>query len=91
MACACSCDRPKLVISPSRASAVVFDDADDPDHLVEVVERDAQPFEDVGARLGLAQLELGATADDFAAELDELLDELEEVQHLRPAARRWPA
>ena len=56
------------------------------DHRVEVIERDLQPFEDVVARLGLAQLELGAAADDLAAELDEALDQLEQVQHLRPAA-----
>jgi hypothetical protein len=30
------------------------------------------------ARLGLAQLELGAAADDLAAELDEVLDQLEQ-------------
>ena len=51
-----------------------------------MIERDLQPFEDVVARLGLAQLELGAAADDLAAELDEALDQLEQVQHLRPAA-----
>ena len=56
------------------------------DHLVEVIERDLQAFEDVRARLGLAQLELGAAADDLAAELDEVLDDLDERQHLRPAA-----
>ena len=51
-----------------------------------MIERDLQPFEDVIARLGLPQLELGAAPDDFAAELDEALDQLEQVQHLRPAA-----
>ena len=51
-----------------------------------MIERDLQPFEDVIAGLGLAQLELGAAADDFAAELDEALDELEQVEDLRPAA-----
>ena len=38
------------------------------------------------AGLGLPQLELGAAADDLAAELDEVLDDLEQGQHLRPAA-----
>ena len=45
-----------------------------------------QPFEDVIARLGLPQLELGAAPDDLAPELDEALDQLEQVHHLRPAA-----
>src|SRR5262249_30231837 len=56
------------------------------DHFVEVVERDPEAFEDVGARLGLPELELGPPADDLAAELDEVLDDLEEAQDLRPAA-----
>ena len=56
------------------------------DHRVEVIERDLQPFEDVIARLGLPQLELGAAAHDLAAELDEALDQLEQRQHLRPPA-----
>ena len=51
-----------------------------------MIERDLEAFEDVGPGLGLAQLELGSPPDDFAAELDELLDDLEEVEHLRPAA-----
>ena len=42
------------------------------DHRVEVIERDLQAFEDVIARLGLAQLELGAAAHDLAPELDEV-------------------
>ena len=45
-----------------------------------------QAFEDVRARLGLAQLELGAPPDDLAAELDEVLDDVDERQHARPAA-----
>ena len=56
------------------------------DHLVEVIERDPQAFEDVIPRLGLAQLEFGPPADDLAPELDEALDELEQGQHLRPPA-----
>ena len=56
------------------------------DDLVEVIERDLQPFEDVGAGLGFAQLELGPAPHDFAAELDELIDDLNELQHARPAA-----
>ena len=60
--------------------------ANEPDDLVEAVQRDAQPLEDVGPRLGLAKLELGPAPDDLATKLDELLDELEQVQDLRPAA-----
>ena len=60
--------------------------ADERDHRVEVVERDLQALEDVGARLGLAQLELGAPAHDLAAELDEVSISSTSVQHLRPAA-----
>ena len=56
------------------------------DHLVEVIERDLQSFEEVVAGFRLSQLEVGAAADDFAPEADEGLDELEQVQHLRPAA-----
>ena len=55
------------------------------DHRIEVVERDAQTFQDVGPRLCLAQFELGASPHDVAAELDEPLDQLEQRQHARPA------
>ena len=50
-----------------------------------MVERDLQAFENVRARFGLAQLELDAAADHFAAEVDEVLDDLEQAEHLRPA------
>src|SRR5205814_10403490 len=56
------------------------------DHRIEVIERDPQPFENVVTRLRLAQLEFGSPADDLAAELNEALDELQEVHHLRPPA-----
>ncbi len=59
--------------------------SDERDHGIEVVERDPQPFEDVRARLGLSKLELDAAPHDFAAELDEVLDDVEERQHARPA------
>ena len=51
-----------------------------------MVDRDLQPLEDVAARLRLPQLELGAAADDLAAELDEVVDQLDQRQHLRAAA-----
>ena len=64
----------------------VLRSANQRDDRVEMVERDPQPFEDVRARFGLAQLELDAPAHDLAPELDEVLDDLEQVQHPRPAA-----
>src|SRR5690606_35362920 len=60
--------------------------ADERDDGIEVVERDAQALEHVGAGLGLAQVELGAPPHHVAAELDEVLDDLEQAQHARPAA-----
>ena len=65
--------------------------ADERDHRVEVVEGDLEALEDVGAGLGLAQLELDAPPHHLAAELDEVLDHLE--QRSAPAAvrRRSPA
>ena len=50
-----------------------------------------EAFEDVRARFGLAQLELGPAADDFAAELDEVLDDLEQRAARAAARRRSPA
>ena len=61
------------------------------DHLVEVIERDLEAFEDMGPGLGLAQLELGPAPHHFAAELDELLDDLEQVAGPSGARRRSPA
>jgi hypothetical protein len=78
-------DRPKFVIRPARASAVDGDAADERDDRVEVVERDDVAFEDVRAGFGLAQLELDAPAHDVAAELDEVLEHLEQREHARAA------
>ena len=86
IACAWICDRPKLRHQAVARLGNGLRPADQLDDRVEVIERDLQAFEDVIARLGLPELELGAAADDFAAELDEALDQLEQVQHLRPAA-----
>ena len=55
------------------------------DHRIKVVERDPQAFENVRARFGLAQLELDAPAHHLAAEVDEMLDHLEQAEHPRPA------
>ena len=61
------------------------------DHFVEVIERDLEPFEDVGARLRLPQLELGPAPHDLAAELDEVLDDVEQRHDLAAGRRQSPA
>ena len=50
-----------------------------------MIERDLQPFQDVAARFGFAELELRPSTNDLATELDEVVEDLEERQHLRPA------
>jgi hypothetical protein len=55
------------------------------DHFVQVIERDLEAFEDVGARFGLAQLEFGPASHDLAPELDEVLEDLDERQYAGPA------
>ena len=59
--------------------------ANERDDGIDVIERDLEPFEDVTARFGLAQLELGPAAHDFAPELDERVDQLDQRQHLGSA------
>ena len=54
--------------------------ADEGDHLVEMIEGDDQAFEDVGPRLGLAQLVEGPPPHHLAPEVDEELGRLEQVQ-----------
>src|SRR5215471_4301871 len=56
------------------------------DHLVEMIDRDAQAFEDVVSRLSFPEVELRSPPDDVTPELDEALDELQQVHHLRPSA-----
>src|SRR5205823_2683887 len=55
------------------------------DDRVEMIERDFQTLEEVVSRLRFLQLEFSAPANDFAPKVDEALDELQKVQHLRPA------
>ena len=57
--------------------------ADELDHLVEVIEGDHEAFQDVGPGFGLLELEDRAPAHHLAAELQEVLAGLEEVQDLR--------
>ena len=49
--------------------------ADGPDDLVEVVERDLEALEDVGAVARLLEVELGAPTDDLAAPVDVVLED----------------
>ena len=57
--------------------------ADRPDHLVEVVEGDLEPLQDVGPLAGLAQVELGPPPDDLAAMVHVVGDHGLERQRLR--------
>mgnify|MGYP003694241459 CR=1 FL=1 len=50
-----------------------------------------EPFEDVIARFGLPQLELGPPADDIAPEVDEGLDQSRAGSSPSAGRRRWPA
>ncbi len=58
---------------------------DDLDDGVDVVQRDAEAFEDVGAFLSLLQFELRAAGDDFLAVRDVAVDHLPDVHLARPA------
>src|SRR5664279_2143317 len=58
---------------------------DRPDHLVQVVEGDLEALEDVGAGLGLAEVELRAPSDDLAAVVDVVLQDALQRQSLRLA------
>ena len=73
-------------MSPSRATAGFAEPRIKRDDGVEVIQRDLQPFQDVPARLGLAKLELRPASNDLAAELDEVVENLEQRQHLRTPA-----
>ena len=59
--------------------------ADRGDHLVEVVERDLQPFEDVRPLLRPREVELGAPPDDLAPIGDVVLEHPLEAERLRLA------
>ena len=85
IACDWISDRPKLVTNPILASGGFFDARISLMTASRLIERDLEAFENVGARFGLAQLELDPAPDDVAAEVDEMLDHVEQAQHLRPA------
>ena len=89
IACACSRESSNLLDQPVAGGVGVGRAADQFDHRVEVVERDQQPLEDVGAGLGAAQFVLGAAGDDLALVLDVVVDQL--AAGSASAARRRPA
>ena len=64
------------------ASAVSCGAADDLDHLVDVVDGDLEPLEDVLARLGGVEVELGAPGDHLVPVIDVPEDDVLQVHHL---------
>ena len=64
---------------------VVGAGTDDPDDLVDIVERDDETLEDVSPLLGLAQLVLGTPRDDVLLVLDVVVQHLLEVERARHA------
>src|SRR5256712_2795713 len=59
--------------------------SDEPDHLVEMLDGLAQARQDVGALLGPGQVVARAPRDDLAAEADERVEHVLEVDDLRSA------
>ena len=70
----CSAVRAAAVSSAPRMIAIT---------LVEVVERDREALEDVGARLGLGEVVGGAPRHHLAAEVEEVLERLLQRERLR--------
>ena len=60
--------------------------ADEPDHLVDIGDRDRKADLDMRAVARLREQELRAPRDDFLAEVEEGAQHVGERQHLRPAA-----
>ncbi len=73
----------KVCIRPSRARYARAALADELDHRVEVVQRDAIAFQDMRAVALLLQLEFGAPGDHHAAMLEELREQIEHGQRAR--------
>ena len=59
--------------------------ADEADHFIDVVERDAEAEQDMLALAGFAQLVIGAAAHHIDAMLDEVLDRRDQAQFARLA------
>ncbi len=60
--------------------------ADQPDHLVDIGDRDREADQNVGAVARLVEQELGAARDDLFAERHEGREHVPQVHHLRTAA-----
>ena len=71
-----------------RASEGLADVADHSDDLVDVMQRDQEPLDDVGALTGLAELVLRPAADDVDPVLDEQPEEFLQRQGLGPAVHQ---
>ena len=71
--------------SASRASFGDLGSADQPDHFVDVVERQTEAEQDVLALAGFAQFVIGTPANDVGAMLDEVLDGRDQAQLARLA------
>jgi hypothetical protein len=77
---------------PSRASEGFFDARMQRDHLIEMIEGDLQAFENVGAGLGLPQLELRCgAAPPPAGNSMKLSMNSGSVRIFGPGRRRSPA
>ena len=83
IASACRSESLKRFCSLSLACRRVLRLADDLDHLVDVVDGDLEPLEDVLALERLVELELRAPDDHLVAVRDEVLEDLLEPHHLR--------
>ena len=85
MAWACFSEKANRSMRPVRAASTFVGLLDDRDHLIDVVQRDLQALQDVGALLGAGQLEAGPPCDHFLAVLDEVLEHLLQREGLRQA------
>ena len=73
-------------ISAIRAAAEFGRRANEPDHLVDIGDRDGEADLEMGGVARLGEQELGATGDDLLAEVEEGAQHVAERQHFRPAA-----
>jgi hypothetical protein len=76
--------QPEALLHALRRVGRIGARADQRHQLVDVIERDAVTLEDVGALLGLVEVELRAPHHDFAPVQDVVVDDLEQVDGPRP-------
>ena len=86
MASLCFSLKPNRLRSRASACGGIVRPADDFDDLVDVVDRDLEPVEDVLPRLRRIEIELRAPGNDVMPVIDEVLQQLLQVHDLR--ARR---